>query len=640
MCPVRRALSLLAILSCTRASPAPSDASVAPGSAAAPGSAVAAGSTVAAGSVAPAAFAPVCHDGWCWENPLPTGEALDDVAALGGGEAWIARETTRGTSLFHVTSTGVATVDVKRPITSLAHAGKDVWAATRDGLVMHLESGAFVEIDPKAAHPLRAIWASAPNDVWAVGDAGTILHFDGRSWAKVPSPRAADLFGVRGSSSTDVWIAGDGVILHFDGRVWSVARDVDPGPMAAKPPKESGYCGTPAILAQELNRTLSQMRGIMVLAKDDVWFTGGSRRALHFDGSWSEAKLDKTIDAMWSSPSATWGVGDGIQRLDGSRWTRLPEPSDRSFTAIDGAASDDIWAVGWGSIFHFDGTAWQRIGSGPGRLSLTSMWAGRAGAAWAVGENATMLRRTKGAWEKVAVPIRPGTGINAIGGADNDDLWAFPRWEKALHWDGRVWTATADDIAAFFVRAPARDDVWAVASDSLSHWDGRAWTVQPKGEILVEDLWAPSKGVAWATGRPIDPKAKPNKHGDPPYDFSRRVLARWNGLKFVLVSDLPDATAAGISGLGSEVWIAGDTIQKWDGTKWSVVRSGTRTGIPRAIHVRGRDDVLVWGAHGIERLDRGVWTTEPLAPVNVSLAFGATDLFAWSRDGEILRHDP
>jgi hypothetical protein len=70
----------------------------------------------------------------------------------------------------------------------------------------------------------------------------------------------------------------------------------------------------------------------------------------------------------------------------------------------------------------------------------------------------------------------------AFGGTDLSGGVASPR-PVAVHWNGRVWTASAlpkaatNDIVA--ASAPAPDDIWAVTelSGQILHWNGRAWSL-------------------------------------------------------------------------------------------------------------------------------------------------------------------
>lgn len=595
--------------------------------------------------IAAGALAPFCHDGWCWENPLPTGDSIVAVAAVGPSEAWMAVDTIGGTTLFHVVPSGMTTSEVKRQITAFAHADKELWAATREGYVLHFDGATFVEVDPKNTKntaPLASIWASSEKDVWAVGADGVILHYDGAAWTHAKSPTNAALFGVRGRNASDIWASGDGVILHYDGAAWTVAREVDEGPRKRTSPAPAGFCGTPAALTAAFNETLTKMRSILPLGAKDVWFAGGSGRMLHWDGAWNEVEIAGTVQAMWSSEDDAWSVGDKVRHLDGATWNDVEGP-DGNFFGVDGSGPRDAWAVGIGQLLHFNGK-WSSIGSGR-RDRFTGMWVGKE--AWAVGEDALMLHRTsKGQWESVSVPVKPNTRFNAIGGAVDDDLWAFPQWGKPLHWDGKAWTVFPSiDVPAFDVRAPASDDVWAIASLSLSHWDGKVWTVFPRGDLSIEDLWAPTKGVAWATARPIDTAAQPRKDGSPQYDYGKLVLAQWNGTKFVRVIDIPDSSAKAIGGVGSDVWVSGDTVQHWDGKTWLQSKPDPDAGPPPSggigghgtLRVNSNSDIYVGVSGGLEHFDGHGWTTVDIAS-GVSVAFGASGMYAWTRMGGILHH--
>jgi hypothetical protein len=76
--------------------------------------------------------------------------------------------------------------------------------------------------------PLFAIWGSGPTDIFAVGDAGTILHYDGTAWTSMVSNTTETLHAVGGTGPTDVFVVGDGsTILHYNGVNWMPVRAKD-----------------------------------------------------------------------------------------------------------------------------------------------------------------------------------------------------------------------------------------------------------------------------------------------------------------------------------------------------------------------------------------------------------------------------
>ncbi len=163
----------------------------------------------------------------------------------------------------------------------------------------------------------------------------------------------------------------------------------------------------------EPNRFLSSVAG---LSSDDLWGADAYGGLWHFDGtSWSRpanAPTGAFGRITITSPGTGFAVGSyNLWRLTGSTWTSLPLPSSdisihdllvgtdgmlmvaaskpsdstRHFvwrldpatgvaTAIPapqrlrllaGLGTDDVFGIGDDSLFHFDGTAWSRVGALP-----------------------------------------------------------------------------------------------------------------------------------------------------------------------------------------------------------------------------------------------------------------------------------
>ena len=61
--------------------------------------------------------------------------------------------------------------------------------------------------------------------------------------------------------------------------------------------------------------------------------------------------------------SAPWAVGvwGTIIHWDGSAWTKFPSGTFQRLTAVWGHAPNDVWAVGYANtILHWDGVVWSR----------------------------------------------------------------------------------------------------------------------------------------------------------------------------------------------------------------------------------------------------------------------------------------
>ena len=88
------------------------------------------------------------------------------------------------------------------------------------------------------------------------------------------------------------------------------------------------------------------------------------------------------------------GAEGTILHWDGERWARVECPTSAGLAAVDGRASDDVWAVGAeGTILHWDGEEWtEEANPCPPVRSLFDVEVGPEGDVWAVG-SCRLLRR-------------------------------------------------------------------------------------------------------------------------------------------------------------------------------------------------------------------------------------------------------
>ncbi|WP_033317965.1 hypothetical protein [Streptomyces yerevanensis] len=184
---------------------------------------------------------------------------------------------------------------------------------------------------------LSDVMATAADDIWAAGqstpntrkagdesaDHGFLLHHDGTGWQRRPMPAS---FGTSVYDARFDAVDSGGLLLtasldlnslrmaHWDGIRWTALPKLPGDPRAAD---------------------------IKALAPDDIWVLDGGTRAYHWDGT---------------------------------RWTAMDLPT--TVTALDGVASDDLWAVGdrYGkedagpglpggqpAAVHWDGRAWKLV---------------------------------------------------------------------------------------------------------------------------------------------------------------------------------------------------------------------------------------------------------------------------------------
>ena len=194
-------------------------------------------------------------------------------------------------------------------------SANDVWAvgslATR-AQIEHWDgtSWSVVAVQPPGTL-LNGVAALSSNDIWAVGQNGAhnlVEHWNGQRWVRVPSPSIGTydvLTAVCAISHEDASAVGYSIpflysLMHWDGTSWSVVNG---------PPANS-----------------SALVSIKAFATDDVWAVG-------YKDFNSFPFTSSTFTLHW----------------DGTDWREIASPtvSDQSFlSGVDGATSDDVWAVG------------------------------------------------------------------------------------------------------------------------------------------------------------------------------------------------------------------------------------------------------------------------------------------------------
>jgi hypothetical protein len=222
--------------------------------------------------------------------------------------------------------------------------------------------------------------------------------------------------GWKDGLTTDFFFGGELFIAHWNGTEWVEI----PAPVTTA---GSGV----------------EIAGIKAIAPDDVWFVGtwieGGQLpalALHWDGS-SLTMVDLPFPVPGGTPG--WSLG-----------------------AVDGVASNDLWAVGAGSdgdmslspyVLHWNGTDWQRDES---------------------------------------VPM-PGDQIefNALLPLASDNVYAGGSWFTGgagygpviMHYDGTGWSVATQDIGGGGPMITLGNGTVLALGNPTLFWNGSQWLAQP-----------------------------------------------------------------------------------------------------------------------------------------------------------------
>lgn len=313
----------------------------------------------------------------------------------------------------------------------------------------------------------------------------------------------------------------------------------------------------------------------------------------------------------------------------GCSWSGGAGSARGTLMAVDAAAADDAWAVGYSGdplvephvlVQHWNGSGWQLMAAPEGASGTGALYAVTALApddVWAVGSEATRDGDTNAltihwdgyTWNRVDVQD-PGRSNQLFGvaGSGPDDVWAVGHVglgsharTLAMHWDGSSWSVapTPNPNASNFnglsaVSAVSSTDVWAVGgarqtSALAEHWNGSAWSVVPSPAVgpfagfAGLDVLAPDR--IWAVGARFDSSSR----------GLVTLTERWNGSAWETVPSPNIGRDNVLSGIAShgpgDLWAVGShvtnsfarqktLIEHWDGRthRWTIAASPSPTG--------------------------------------------------------------
>ena len=319
--------------------------------------------------------------------------------------------------------------------------------------------------------------ARSPSEVWAVGHADhspsqpfqrpLAARWNGASWQLVGTPALGGdgwFRGVDGSSSTNVWAVG----MH--------SVPAGGGSVGAAPLAElwNGSTWSLRPAATPTGASGASLEGVKAFSATSAWAVGNAGA--------TSAPFARTL----------------IERWDGTRWTVVPSPNPdpnvNLLSDVDGAAPDDVWAIG---NFGSDG------------------YGGTLGG--------VVLRWNGSTWSQVAVPGATSSDtlrlpvLEDVLAISRNDVWIvgrafhfglFRMVPIFMHWNGTGWqhgfvaNAPAGGFTGITALSPTR--VYAVG-DVTARWNGSAWAVENTGVTgRPIDAAATGSSTVWAAGYRYD----------------------------------------------------------------------------------------------------------------------------------------
>ncbi|MCP3105026.1 hypothetical protein LZ198_39785 [Myxococcus sp. K15C18031901] len=516
------------------------------------------------------------QDGWCWDNPIPSGDSLQAVWNGGPSDVWVA-------SGNH----------------ALRWNGQ-TWGLRETGLT---------------GNPLR-LSGNGREDVWLAGDSAELARWDGQTWGHVSLGQAGQVSGLSVSSGTEGWLTQAPSTEAPNGRVWRRTA--------------TGWAPADGLAGQTLSAVWSR-------APWDVWALAGEQGLARWRGQgWSAAGLlpgaaasGEAYTALWVAPDADTGfavtASGAIARWAGSGWVSLQSPRAVPLHGLWGSGANDVWFVGdLGTLLHWNGQAVSVVDAGTQEDLLAISGTG-ADHVWVSGARGTLLVRNASGWHKLTRDLAPAASWSVVTGSAADQVWVFGRMGTtgaALRWDGQTWRAAEappEPIVAAWAASP--EEVWAVGTQahrwngkkweafalpeglvaraihgaSLTEvwlvgaegrravWRGRNWLDAGRSDVELHDVWMLTPGYAWAVG-------------------AKGTFENYNGADWVPITVEPAHTLRGVWGTSDEnAWAVGDQglIVHYEGIVFRVDTTSARGAALRDVWGSAADDVWAVGDGGV-----------------------------------------
>ncbi len=214
---------------------------------------------------------------------------------------------------------------------------------------------------------LKRIFGFSKENIWLIGglespnpppppafpDSTLIVHFNGMQWQMIPMvPKGSILQAIWGDSPQNLWAGGlYGTLYHYDGTAWK----------RKQPPKSFWYNSFAGLSANEVYALAyeydAQGRDIRYLSMWDgtEWrilqsFTGLPREGAPFGHL-----------VLFAIDGQLFSAGHSVFRKTTSGWENILSPFRTIFYGMHGIATDNLFAVGNGVVYHFNGNDWKQI---------------------------------------------------------------------------------------------------------------------------------------------------------------------------------------------------------------------------------------------------------------------------------------
>lgn len=261
-------------------------------------------------------------------------------------------------------------------------------------------------------------------------------------------------------------------------------------------------------------------------------------------------------DIWGSSADDIFVVGGDIRHYNGSAWTTMTNPSDKSLYGVWGSGPNNVYAVGRdyftgeGVIVHCNGTSWSIVLDDL-PVGFLGIWGSGPDDIYAVGLGSSAYHYTGSSWEPVYVG---GIVTHAVWGTAWNDVFFVGDTGRIRHYNGTTMeTLTSNTSYALLgVWGASSTEVFVTTFSSLIlTYNGSIWEpMQNDGTGgRLEDIWGTSATDIYCVG------------------YSRRIM-RYDGTSWKDMINPTTATLLGIWGTSaSNIYAVGEdgVIQHYTG---------------------------------------------------------------------------
>lgn len=354
---------------------------------------------------------------------------------------------------------------------------EDVWASSADDVylvgngypeprIWHFDGSVWSEMPVPEVGSFNAVWGSSPTNIFACGRDGSMVHYAGSAWNEIQMNTAKDFWDIWGSGPGDVYAVGDDdKVMHFDGTSWrSVLKE--------SPDK-------PRILWAESADRFAVSSSI---DPGTLYLYDKGRWAEHYVAGFGYTRI-RSI-AGTSLEDLTVLINRETYHYDGQSWERSGFLNADSPGEMWFAQSGRGFAIGGGSIFQFDGSAWTEAVAGL-PWSMMGLWAASENAVYAINKGRLVYRYDGRQWEIIPSPVAEGSLID-IWGVSPDEVYVLAGIGPGdlgggglFRWDGTSWTEmpSLENIYLSSLILSGGDNIFSWGGCWVGHFNGREWSL-------------------------------------------------------------------------------------------------------------------------------------------------------------------